>query len=215
MSRFIDLTGHRFGRLTIVRRAENYVSPNGTSYASFICKCDCGKTVVVRSHDLRTGRTTSCGCYHDQCCRERRTVHSMSRSPLNEIWSAMKQRCSNKNSKDYKNYGGRGISVCEEWEKDFTVFYEWSVKSGYKKGLSIDRIDVNGDYRPDNCRWVTQRVQSNNMRKNRVIEYNGERHTVSEWSEITGIKYRTILQRANSGWDAERILTEPVKTGKN
>ena len=215
MSKCIDLTGQRFGRLTVVGRADNYITPKGAKFSRWNCICDCGKKTIVVSSSLRSGNTTSCGCYHDQCCRERRIKHGKSGGKLNWVWTAMKERCLNPNSKDYKYYGARGITVCDDWENSFESFMDWAYSNGYQEGLSIDRINVDGDYCPDNCRWADAKMQANNTTRNRKITYNGETHTVSEWSEITGIKYRTILQRANMGWNAERILMEPAKRGKN
>lgn len=211
MSKCIDLTGQRFGRLVVANRAENYVTPNGAKFSRWNCVCDCGRTVPVVSGDLRSGKTKSCGCYHDECCSKRRYKHGKSGSNLNWIWRSMKARCYNHKNKDYKNYGGRGIEVCDSWKRDFSSFMEWSVSNGYREGLSIDRIDGDKNYCPENCRWTTAKAQANNTRANRKISFGGETHTVSEWSEISGINYRTLVQRLNSGWSAERALTEIVR----
>ena len=118
----------------------------------------------------------------------------------------MKQRCYNPNNRSYKNYGGRGITVCQEWKEDFQTFYDWAIANGYKKGLEIDRIDVNGNYEPDNCRWTTSKKNNNNRRNNVKIKIGREEHTVAEWSEITGIPRSTILERFRSGKPLEEIL---------
>lgn len=123
----------------------------------------------------------------------------------------MKYRCNNPNCLAYKNYGGRGIRVCDEWNNSFLSFSEWAGTAGYKEGLSLDRIDVNGDYSPDNCRWATVKTQTNNQRNNHLLEFNGEIHTVSEWSEITGISRSTICCRLKCGWSIDDTLKKPVQ----
>jgi len=119
----------------------------------------------------------------------------------------MKSRCLNQNRPDYMLYGGRGITICDEWENNYSAFKKWSLKSGYSPSLSLDRIDVNGPYAPWNCRWITQKGQCNNTRRNVVLEYQGESHTMKEWSEILGIKYGTLTSRIKRGWDTDRALS--------
>jgi hypothetical protein len=140
--------------------------------------------------------------------------HGMRHTRIYNIWRSMRQRCLNPNAINFKNYGGKGISVCDEWN-DFTVFAKWAMENGYQDSLTIDRLDVNGNYEPSNCRWATQKAQQNNKTSNRVIEMDGISHTLSEWSAITGVKVATIWARLNSGWSAERTLLEPVTIGKN
>jgi hypothetical protein len=118
----------------------------------------------------------------------------------------------NKNNCDYKKwYGARGIIICEEWRNDFKAFYDWAMSNGYREDLTLDRIDVNGNYCPDNCRWVTSKQQANNRRNTRKLTYNGETHSVSEWADILGIKYTVLNARVHYGWDDERVLTQPVR----
>ena len=124
----------------------------------------------------------------------------------------MVYRCENPNAKSYKDYGGRGIKVCPEWRNDFLKFYEWCMSSGYQEGLTIDRIDNNGDYSPDNCRWATKIQQDNNRRNNKFISYNGETHTLAEWNRICGFKRNTIGRRLSRGWSIERAITTPIKS---
>lgn len=135
------------------------------------------------------------------------TKHGESRSKLYFVWNDMKSRCNDSNAKAYKHYGGRGIKVCEEWERSFVCFRNWAFKNGYKQGLTLDRKDVNKGYNPENCRWTTMKIQSNNKRNNRLITYNQETHTISEWSEITGIGKDTIRYRLNAKWPVEDVLT--------
>ena len=129
---------------------------------------------------------------------------------LHKIWESMRARCYDKNHIHFENYGGRGIYVCGEWS-DYVHFRDWALNNGYSEDLTIDRIDVNGDYCPENCRWVTMKEQQNNKRTNRYISMNGETHTISNWSEITGIKKTTLKERLNSGWSVEKALTTPVR----
>ena len=135
--------------------------------------------------------------------------HNESGSRLYSIWKNMRRRCSNPHCAYYHSYGGRGISVCAEWHK-YENFRDWALTHGYKDGLTIDRIDNDRNYAPDNCRWATMKQQSNNTRTNRVIAHNGESHTLTEWSDIVGIRFATLWDRLDNGWSIERALTEPV-----
>ena len=140
--------------------------------------------------------------------------HGKRHSRIYNIWRSMKQRCTNENCINYKNYGGKGISVCNEWN-DFKNFYDWAMESGYADNLTIDRIDVKGNYTPHNCRWVSYKQQANNKTNNRYIEFQGEKHTLGEWSSITGIKLATIWNRLKMGWSVERALTTKCFRGHN
>lgn len=195
----IDMKGRRYGRLTVIEKS-NEKGGNGKSLY-WKCQCDCGNIVIVNGRYLRNGDTKSCGCKN----------HGMTGTRLYEIWKGIIKRCCSQSNKAYHNYGGRGITVCEEWLHDFRKFYDWAIANGYKEGLSIDRIDNNGNYEPSNCRWGTQKEQMNNTRKNHIITYKGETHTISEWADIVGICYNTLSNRINQyHWDIERALTEPV-----
>ncbi|WDU82287.1 hypothetical protein [Caloramator sp. Dgby_cultured_2] len=156
MSRRIDLTGKVFGRLSVI----GYHSTNKRGKALWLCKCDCGNETVVIGENLRSGKTTSCGCYNREMSIKANRIHGMTKTRIYECWLDMKKRCNDLNNKEYHNYGERGIRVCEEWEKDFKNFYDWSINNGYNDNLTIDRIDVNGDYEPSNCRWVTWSQQA-------------------------------------------------------
>lgn len=140
--------------------------------------------------------------------KNHRIIHGKNGTKLNGVWCDMRYRCSNPSSKYYKNYGGRGISVCNEWDK-FENFYKWAMSNGYRNGLSIDRIDGNGNYEPNNCRWVDMKTQQRNRGNNRKVEYDGKSLCLTEWSEVTGIHPKTIAYRLNSGWSIEETLTKP------
>ena len=204
MKRMIDITGQRFGRYTVIK----FVNVDDGGNARWECKCDCGNVRTVLGTCLRNGTSVSCGCYR----KERASKHGLHDSRLYGIWSGMRQRCEDINASNYSRYGGRGIAVCEEWEKDFQAFYDWSVRNGYAENLTIERIDNEGNYCPENCRWTTTKEQANNKRNNHLISHKGETHTLTQWAEIKGINAGTLWSRINDyGWDIEKALTAPVR----
>lgn len=215
--KFIDLSGKRYGRLSVIKLDHVQIKPCGKNEMYYLCKCDCGNYKVVRACSLRSGNTTSCGCYVKEMLSKRQTTHNMSKTALYKTWCNMKARCYNTKREDYSEYGGRGIKVCPEW-MIFENFQSWAMENGFKeekvKGknlLSLDRIDVNGNYCPENCRWATNRQQANNKRNNIRFYYNGQNLTLGEWSEVTGISYGTLSTRVHRlKWTIERTLTEPI-----
>lgn len=161
MSKIKDLTNQKFGRLTVIK----YYGSNKNSRALWLCKCDCGNEKVVIGNSLLCKLTFSCGCYNKEAASKRRIKHSMSYSKLYKVWQGMKTRCYNPKFMYYCNYGGRGITICDEWLNDFKAFYDWAINNGYKEGLTIDRINNDGNYEPSNCRWITRAEQNRNQRK--------------------------------------------------
>lgn len=195
------LENKKFGRLTVIKMVENYVSPSGTTRSQWLCKCDCGNHIITTADKLKNGNTKSCGCLKSDVTTKRNYRHGMRRTRLYRIYSAMVCRCENKNAINYHSYGGRGITVCDEWrgEKGAENFIDWAKRSGYDETLTIDRIDVNGNYCPENCKWSTRLEQGSNRTDNHFITINGETHTISEWSRISGIGVSTICQRIKAG----------------
>lgn len=194
----------RYGRLVIVRFSKKIKNKQGNNKKYWLCKCDCGNTVEVMQDYIRSGQKRSCGCLQRDVLINRSIKHGMSSKKIYMIWRGMLNRCNNKNQKYYHRYGGRGISVCERWH-NFDKFY--ADMGERPKGKSLDRIDNDGDYCPDNCRWVSQRTQTRNTSKNIVIEFNGEKRCLADWSERLGIKYGTLWSRLNRGWDVCEALT--------
>ena len=141
--------------------------------------------------------------------------HGLRKHRLFSVWNGMKQRCFNSNWYAYKDYGGRGISVTDEWKDDFLCFYHWAMNNGYRQGLTLDRIDNSKGYSPDNCRWVTIKEQSNNRRSNRNITYKGQTKTLTQWSEELGMSFFTLRDRLNNGWSIEKAFTQPVRRKQN
>jgi hypothetical protein len=197
--------GDRYGRLTIIKEVEKKGDKR-----QVLCKCDCGIEIIARFTNIRFGTTNSCGCYKIEQGIKTNVTHGDSGSRLYSIWHSMKQRCNNKNSKHYMDYGGRGIFVCDEWN-EFIPFRKWALENGYGDKLTIDRKNVNGNYEPSNCRWLTIQEQQNNKRDNVNIIYKGSTHTMKEWSDILNIKYSLIEKRIKMGWSIEKTFETPLQ----
>lgn len=200
-----DLTGQKFGKWTVIRR----VIRENEKRIRYLCKCECGAEHIVIGTTLTSGESTKCKkCGYKYAIHY---THNMYNTRLYTIWENMKSRCNRNTATGYKYYGGKGVEVCKEWQTDFMNFYNWAMKNGYSDNLSIDRIDVNGNYEPANCRWITMAEQQNNKTVNHFLTYKGETHTIKQWSDITGLSQKVILGRVNRyGWTTERALTEPL-----
>lgn len=212
MGRFIDLTGQRFGRLMVLERA-----PNVRGRGAWLCRCNCGKEKIISTDRLRSGESRSCGCLRSELRRKQnleRGVGGQSATRLYKICSDMLRRCEDSKVACYRNYGGRGIYVCTEWRNSFASFKLWALSNGYSEKLTIDRIDVNGPYSPENCRWADAFVQSNNMRTTRIISYAGKTMSISMWSRELGISRVTLSSRVQRGWPIERVIETPVNPRK-
>lgn len=193
------LIGKKFGRLTVVGYIRNYITKNKTTVSRWKCLCDCQLNLsekervykYVATSDLLSGKVKSCGCLHKEIINK----HGDSRTRLHKIWIDMKSRCYNQNSKPYQNYGARGIKICDEWLNSFDNFRDWSINNGYSDGLTIDRINVNGNYEPINCRWATKKEQENNRRNNVYDYYDGELITLSQFSEKINKPFSRVSYR--------------------
>lgn len=203
-----SLIHQRFGRLVIIERAEDQWTPKRKRIIRYKCKCDCGNVKEVAKWHLTSGKIVSCGCYKHERQVETNIKHGGTGTHLYNIWCGIKERCA-----DTSNplYGGKGVSICTEWEHDFKSFADWSYAHGYARNLSIDRIDNSKGYSPDNCRWTTFKVQANNTSKNHYVTIDGETHTLSEWCDIKGLNYATIKCRIyRQKWDDVKAITTPV-----
>lgn len=204
-----DLTGQRFGRLTVL----GFVPTEG--HRSFWrCQCDCGKKTLVNGVKLTGNRTKSCGCIRIENAitqGKKNTTHGKKNTRLYHIWNNIKERCENPNQHDYHRYGGRGIAICDEWRNDFQVFYDWAMSNGYDDNLTIDRIDFNGNYTPENCRFVDMKTQQRNRRNNVIVKYNGKSLTLPEAAERSGISCPTLRSRYRVGDRGERLF-RPIDT---
>lgn len=195
----IPMEGKKFGRWTVISRDER---PNKRR-VYWICRCDCGTEKSVIGDSLRSGVSNSCGCYH----KDQLSNHRLSNTRLYGKFQNMKDRCYNEKSQSYKNYGDRGIRICDEWLNDFQAFHDWAIANGYRKGLSIDRIDNMGNYEPSNCQWTDVKTQSNNRRSNRLITLNGDAKTLTEWCEDLGVNRALVANRIRKGWSLEKAFT--------
>lgn len=273
MGNFIDLTGRRFGKLTVTNRLPNHVTSGGQTKVMYLCKCDCGNERIVQAGKLTSGVVTqctdchvahfddltgqrfgmltalervgerrgralwkckcdcgnvverthdllrhskvempNCGCVNGRKIEDGHSfIHRMSSTRIYETYHRMISRCNNENHSDYKDYGGRGIAVCDDWQGNygFINFYNWAIHSGYDEKLSIDRIDVNGNYCPENCRWADDITQANNKRNNHILFYDGKTQTIAEWAREYGISYTMLYQRIRRGWSVEDALLTP------
>lgn len=194
-----DITGQKFGRLTIISKMNNYHKKR----VWWLCICDCGNLVEISGTTLRSGHTKSCGCLNHEPTNYK---HGKAHTRLYKIYHAMKKRCYNKNYYQYPDWGGRGITICDEWLDDFTNFYNWAIDNGYKENLTIDRIDNDKNYEPANCRWITLKEQQSNKRSNVYLTYNGKTQTMVQWSEELNTPYITMQSRHRKGWSDKECL---------
>lgn len=205
-----NLEGMRFGKLVAVEQA--FSSPRGVVWK---CKCDCGNETNALCSALINGHKKSCGCFVKETASKVHTKHGKRKERIYHIWKGITQRCNNPNQPAYPKYGGRGITVCKEWEQSFEAFYKWSMENGYNDTLTIERINVNGNYCPENCCWADYKTQQNNRTNNRLITFGGKTKTLAQWSETTGISSSALLYRIKSGWSMADVLQTPLQQGKS
>jgi hypothetical protein len=204
MGKIIDLTNQTFGKLIVIERASN-----GNSRPHWLCQCECGNNIIVKGDSLRSGNTKSCGCLNKENLLQRNTTHGMCKrgevSNTYRSWQSMRERCYYQAHKNFDTYGGRGITVCDEWKNSFEAFYKDMGEC--PKGYSLDRIDSNGNYELNNCRWATRKEQADNRRNSLKLTYLGRTDTLKNFSEEYNIPYTTVIDRLKRGWSIEKTLT--------
>ena len=205
--------GVRSGRLVVVGEMK---APRESKNKDIrvLCKCDCGREKTFRGSHVINGLVKSCGCLNAEIGAKRFFRHGMYGTRIYRIFRGIKNRCLNKNLPQYKNYGGRGIVICDEWKNDFMAFYTWAMANGYKDTLTIDRIDSDGNYEPSNCRWADRKTQGRNTKRNRLLYYNGKTYCASKWAEILGLNYNTLINHLHRGMSVKDAL-EYNKGDKN
>lgn len=219
---FHDLSGSKFGNLTVVSRAEDFVATSGRKYPQYLCQCGCGNMCMALAQSLTAGRKTNCGCLTSQMLSATTTLRNTKhgdgnrigkRNRLYQLWNGIKTRCYNPNDSTYARYGGKGIKMCDEWRFNYESFKSWALENGYdinapRGKCTIDRIDPAGDYCPENCRFVPCSVQGDNRSCVIHITYNGETHNLTQWSNILGIKRTTLLMRYKKGYRGEELFSK-------
>lgn len=212
MGKLIDLTGQKFGRLTVIKRTDEIATNKS---AKWHCVCDCGNECIKSSTSLRKFPKSSCGCWKAEITSKLYKKYDIKNRKLYEIWKGMRARCYSERNYDYHNYGDRGIIISAEW-RDYNVFQKWAIEHGYIEGLTIERIDVNGNYCAGNCCWIENKYQSQNTRKVKRFTYNGKSYTIRQLSENFNVNYYALKSRLTQYmWDIERAIKEPVVKGKN
>jgi len=215
LARCADLTGRQFGRLTAIE----IVGRDKYKNVLWMCQCVCGGKSIVPAHSLLSGNTKSCGCTRKEAAKKaaqsRKDLHGLSRDDngkktrLYRIWTGIKTRCFNPNDHAYKNYGGRGITICDEW-LNYTNFYNWAMSNGYRENLTIERIDNDGNYEPSNCTWITRGEQAYNRKTSFRVTYKDETKTLSEWASVLGLSYPMLFCRLKyRGWSVEKAFSTP------
>lgn len=219
ISKLDNLVGKQIDFLFVKGRAPDKIYSNGAHHVQYWCDCACGTKDVLRKADNLhvKNRVHSCGCLLKEIDCEVNITHgdtkNRQRNRLYRIWSLMKDRCNNANNNNYQYYGGKGVKICDDWY-NYQLFRDWAYAHGYQDDLSIDRVDSNGDYCPDNCRWIPLSQQSSNRCSCNYITMNGETHTLSEWSRMYHISRKTIRDRIRNGWSPEKAITTASRTYK-
>ena len=193
--------------ITVGTRFERWTVLSYEGHSRYQCLCDCGQSTFVRADRLRNGQSRSCGCIQKEVATKLATTHGCARTPTYLIWRGMLQRCQNPGSRIYKYYGGRGIAICERWQK----FENFAADMGERPdGLTIDRINNDGNYEPSNCRWASKKEQSQNSSRKRLVAFNGVTKNLCEWTELLQLDLKAVRQRLRNGWSPELAFTKPV-----
>lgn len=212
MSKRLNLKNQTFNKLTVIDFA--YIKNN---HSCWLCKCECGNEKIIRGHNIHKGEIKSCGCIKSELMRKKMTKHNMATTRFYGIWHQMKSRCNNKNVKEYKYYGGRGITVCKQWKifinfrDDMYKNYKEHLKQYGKVNTTIERINNNGNYEPNNCKWATRKEQTNNRRTNHLLIYKGQTLTVSQWARKLNIQITTLFSRIQNNRNIDEILNTTIK----
>lgn len=210
MQQRYDLTGQTFGRLKVIR----FAGKSTDRQYLWECECSCENHthLIVKAGNLRSGNTKSCGCLHSEITAKVHTKHGHRYDKIYGVWKTMKARCYNSNAENYNRYGGRGITICDDWLNSFEMFYRWSIKNGYQEGLTIDRIDNNGNYEPNNCRWTDRIMQANNRQTNHKLVYKETTQNLSQWCKELNLPYNAIYNRiVRLKWSVENAFETPIK----
>lgn len=206
-SRKKNLIGQKFGRLEVIEEGASFRTRSGKiQCAGWICKCDCGNVVTVRSNSLKTNKTKSCGCLNKEK-PSNNIKHHMSGTIIYRKYISMKKRCYDEESQNYKYYGGRGITICQEWLDDFMNFYNWAMRNGYEDTLTIERVDVNGNYCPENCCWIPKSSQAHNKTNTYIV--NGE-YLAKKARELNVVSPQTARERCKRGWALQDAISIPI-----
>jgi len=208
-----DFSGQTIKNFKVIEFVGHKRDKNGVSQRLWKCECICGKIVVLTRKELTRSAIKSCGCLTSKYISDASKTHGFSKTRLYHEWLNIKDRCANPKSSAYKYYGGRGIAICDEWSNDFLKFREWALSHGYTDTLSIERVNVNGNYEPDNCCWIPRSEQCKNTRWNKYYTLNGETHSTVEWSRLLGGSPSLIGSRLKRGWSLEKALTTPRRKG--
>lgn len=202
-----DMVGKKFSRLTVIEET-NKRDVSGNIF--YLCRCDCGNEHVATGYNLRSGNVRSCGCLNRDIITK--FGNAVYKEKLYSVWMSMKSRCACPTDKAYQNYGARGIAVCERWKNDYGEFKKWAYSSGYKPKLWIDRINVDGNYCPENCKWATPKEQQRNKRNNTILNIGGTEKCVAEWAEIAGMSRATFERRLELGWRGKAMFAPVDKS---
>ena len=207
-----DITGQKFGRLTVIK----YIGADKDRHSLWECACDCGNTYVAKANSIRRGLTKSCGCLQKESVIKMGTKHNLCHTRLYKIRASMKTRCYNPNAMYFSRYGGRGIKICNEWlgKSGFINFYDWAMSHGYSENLTIDRTDNDGDYEPGNCQWSTKKEQANNNSQNHKVSYHDSEYTISQLSELLGIDPKLMQYRVSRVWPEDKLSLTPRDCGR-
>lgn len=195
-----NIIGKKYNMLTVLEKKE---------HGYYLCECDCGNLKEIKKYNFTSGETRSCGCYYKETRFLNNKKHGLSKHPLYKTWHNIRARCKNPNATKYNLYGGKGIKICYEWDNSFKNFYDWSIKNGWEKGLTIERKDNNKNYEPNNCKWANYKEQNNNTSQNHKLTFKGKTMNIVQWAEYLNISQKMLSERIRRGWSIERALTTP------